>query len=89
MKEFLITVCFFISASTFAQIKKLVPFKNGDRIVFAGNNIAEHGYYETYILQYYMLHFPDRRIQVKNGGIGGDVAGQILEKFDKDILVYN
>ena len=89
MKKLLIAVCFFISASTFAQIKKLTPFKNGDRIVFAGNSIAEHGYYETYIWQYYMLHFPERRIQVKNCGIGGDVAGQILARLDRDILIDN
>lgn len=89
MKKILFSLCLFIGVSTFAQIKKLAPFKNGDRIVFAGNSITEHGYYEMYIWQYYMLHFPDRRIHIKNGGIGGDVAGQILARFDKDVLADN
>lgn len=66
-----------------AQIQ---PFKNGDRIAFVGNSITEQGYYESYIWLYYMLHFPHRRIVIFNRGIGGDVAKQIYERFDDDVL---
>lgn len=69
-----------------AQTKAPAPFKAGDRVVFAGNSITEAGFYEMYIWQYYQLHFPNERITVFNGGIGGDVAGQINDRFDLDIM---
>jgi Lysophospholipase L1 and related esterases len=69
-----------------AQVKAPAPFANGDRVVFAGNSITEAGFYGMYIWQYYQLHFPEKRITVLNGGIGGDVAGQILNRFELDIM---
>ena len=62
------------------------PFRTGDRIAFVGNSITEQGYYESYIWLYYMLHFPHRRITIFNRGIGGDVARQMYERFDDDVL---
>jgi lysophospholipase L1-like esterase len=69
-----------------AQIKAPAPFKAGDRVVFAGNSITEAGFYELYVWQYYQLHFPNQRITVCNAGIGGDVAGQINDRFDLDLV---
>jgi len=69
-----------------AQTQSLTPFQPGERIVFVGNSITEQGYYESYIWLYYMLHFPGRRITVYNGGIGGDRAKNILDRFDDDVL---
>ncbi|MEO6723197.1 MAG: SGNH/GDSL hydrolase family protein [Ferruginibacter sp.] len=86
MKKLLVIVTLFISAISYAQ-KSPQPFKAGDKIVFVGNSITEAGFYEMYIWQYYMLHFPGRKITVYNGGIGGDVAGNILARLDEDILV--
>lgn len=62
------------------------PFVKGDRVVFAGNSITEHGFYEAYIWLYYMTHFPERRITVFNGGIGGDISRQIYIRLDSDLL---
>jgi len=62
------------------------PFVKGDRVVFAGNSITEAGFYESYIWLYYMTHFPEMRIDIFNGGVGGDVAGQINTRLDGDIL---
>ena len=69
-----------------AQVQPLTPFQSGERIIFVGNSITEQGYYESYIWLYYMLHFPERRITVYNGGIGGDRAKNILDRFDEDVL---
>ena len=69
-----------------AQNSKPSPFKDGDRVVFAGNSITEAGFYPLYIWQYYQLHFPERRITVLNAGVGGDVAGQIRDRFEEDVL---
>lgn len=66
--------------------QQIKPFVKGDRVVFAGNSITEAGYYETYIWLYYMTHLPEVRIDVFNGGVGGDVAGQINTRLEGDIL---
>lgn len=62
------------------------PFQKGDRVVFVGNSITDGGHYHSYIWLYYMTHFPEKRITVLNAGIGGDVIGQILDRFDADVL---
>lgn len=76
----------FAALSGMAQVTGPAPFKAGDRVVFAGNSITEAGFYEMYIWQYYQLHFPNERITVLNGGVGGDVAGQIRDRFELDIM---
>jgi lysophospholipase L1-like esterase len=62
------------------------PFQKGDRIVFVGNSITDGGHYHSYIWLYYMTRFPDRRITCLNAGIGGDVIGQINDRFEDDVL---
>jgi lysophospholipase L1-like esterase len=62
------------------------PFQKGDRVVFVGNSITDGGHYHSYIWLYYMTRFPDRRITCLNAGIGGDVAAQIYDRFDQDVL---
>lgn len=74
-----------IAASSFSQ-QKPAPFKAGDRVVFAGNSITEAGFYESYVWLYYMTHFPNRPIEVINGGVGGDVAEQIYRRLEGDLL---
>ncbi|MES2457241.1 MAG: SGNH/GDSL hydrolase family protein [Bacteroidota bacterium] len=80
-----LSICSLLSSSALAQ-RKLEPFKKGDRVVFAGNSITEAGLYESFIWLYYMLHYPDRRIEIINGGVGGDVAGQIYDRLNGDLL---
>lgn len=77
----LFSICSYVNSQV-----AITPFVKGDRVVFAGNSITEHGYYESYIWLYYMLHFPQMRIEVFNGGVGGDVAKQIYARLDGDIL---
>jgi lysophospholipase L1-like esterase len=72
--------------AAFTATAQVAPFKTGDRIAFVGNSITEQGYYESYIWLYYMLHFPGKRIVILNRGIGGDVAKQIYDRFDDDVL---
>jgi len=64
----------------------VTPFRQGERVVFAGNSITEAGYYESYIWLYYMLHYPGRRITVYNAGIGGDRAKNIVARLDDDVF---
>lgn len=86
MKKLLFSMLFIATMLTTMAQRSPLPFKDGDRIVFTGNSITEQGFYEMYIWQYYMLHFPERKIIIKNGGIGGDNAKNILDRLDDDIL---
>jgi lysophospholipase L1-like esterase len=83
-----ISLCILLTSIFISQIEAqtLKPFVNGDRIVLMGNSITEAGYYGSNIWLYYMTHYPDRRIAVFNGGIGGDVVGQMNDRFEQDIL---
>jgi lysophospholipase L1-like esterase len=69
-----------------AQAQTAAPFKEGDRVAFLGNSITEAGFYENYIWLYYMTHFPERRIEVMNVGIGGDTAEKMNARFEGDAL---
>lgn len=86
MKSPFLLGCMLAALTGMAQVKAPAPFKTGDRVVFAGNSITEAGFYGMYIWQYYQLHFPNERITILNGGIGGDVAGQIRDRFELDIM---
>jgi lysophospholipase L1-like esterase len=86
MKYFLLSLLIVCKLGYGQSVK---PFKDGDRIVFAGNSITEAGLYENYIWLYYMTHFPEMNLQIFNGGIGGDVSGQIYDRLAKDILGKN
>lgn len=81
----------FIAAGTLraSAQQQPAPFKKGDRVVFVGNSITDGGHYHSYIWLYYMTRFPDRRITCVNAGIGGDVIGQINDRFEDDVLSKN
>ncbi|TFF38186.1 SGNH/GDSL hydrolase family protein [Mucilaginibacter psychrotolerans] len=75
---------FYTASNLYAQTIK--PFKAGDRVVFTGNSITDGGHYHAYIWLYYLTHFPNRRMQFFNAGIGGDVARQMYERLDGDVF---
>ncbi|WP_342648045.1 SGNH/GDSL hydrolase family protein [Mucilaginibacter sp. CSA2-8R] len=78
----MLAICFNSTAQT------LAPFKKGDRVVFTGNSITDGGHYHSYIWLYYITRFPNRRIDVFNAGIGGDVAQQMYERLQSDVFVH-
>ena len=73
------------TVGTLSAHAQVAPFKKGDRVVFVGNSITDGGHYHSYIWLYYMTRFPNQRIDVLNAGIGGDVAANILNRFDGDV----
>ncbi|MGN6416280.1 MAG: SGNH/GDSL hydrolase family protein [Pseudobacter sp.] len=79
----------FVALATLGTLSahaQVAPFKKGDRVVFVGNSITDGGHYHSYIWLYYMTRFPNQRIDVLNAGIGGDVAANILGRFDGDVV---
>ncbi|WPQ61718.1 SGNH/GDSL hydrolase family protein [Chitinophaga sancti] len=86
MRKKLLILFMAAGAITAKAQQQAAPFQKGDRVVFVGNSITDGGHYHSYIWLYYMTHFPERRITCVNAGIGGDVAQQIYERFDDDVL---
>ncbi|HIB38543.1 SGNH/GDSL hydrolase family protein [Mesonia sp.] len=86
MKQLFSILIVLITLATSVQAQELKPFKDGDRAVFLGNSITHAGFYESYLWLYYMTHFPERKIEILNGGSGGDVVGQMNARFEDDIL---
>lgn len=86
MKKITAGILLAIAANSQAKAQSLSPFKDGDKIAFVGNSITEAGYYGSNIWLYYMTRFPEQRITVYNAGIGGDVVGQMNDRFDTDVL---
>lgn len=69
-----------------SNAQSVKPFTNGDNVAFVGNSITDGGHYHSYIWLYYMTRFPNQRITINNCGIGGDVAENIYQRLDADIL---
>jgi lysophospholipase L1-like esterase len=86
MKQSLLAFFFTFYITTYLNAQTVQPFKPGDRVVFTGNSITDGGHYHSYILLYYLTHFPNSRIQIFNAGIGGDVAQQMYERLDSDVF---
>lgn len=69
--------------------QQVAPFKAGDNAIFVGNSITDGGHYHSYIWLYYMTRFPQEKMWMANGGIGGDTAEDILRRLDGDIIARN
>jgi lysophospholipase L1-like esterase len=86
MKPRLLVFLLIFFLSDYLNAQTVPPFKAGDRVVFTGNSITDGGHYHSYIWLYYLTHFPNRRIQIFNAGIGGDVAQQMYERLETDVF---
>lgn len=87
MKRFYLIVLF-LGNVLLLHAQTIQPFKAGDRVVFTGNSITDGGHYHSYIWLYYLTHFPNRRMQFFNAGIGGDVSRQMYERLDGDVFAH-
>ncbi|MEO6150656.1 MAG: SGNH/GDSL hydrolase family protein [Mucilaginibacter sp.] len=86
MKKFLLSITALLVLIHAQAQQQLKPFQQGDRVAFVGNSITDNGHYHSYIWLYYMTRFPNRRIEVMNGGIGGDDVKNITTRIDKDVF---
>src|SRR5258708_18872355 len=72
--------------------------KDGDRVLFYGDSITDQRLYTSYVEQYVLTHYPDRRITFLNTGWGGDsvthnacdicagVGG--LARLERDVIAH-
>lgn len=61
-------------------------FQNGDRVVFVGNSITNHGGYHHDIALFYATRYPKQNINVINSGISGNRAANVIARMDSDVL---
>ncbi len=67
---------------------------DGDRVVFYGDSITEQRLYTSFIEEYALTRFPERKIDFVNSGVGGDKvsggwAGPIDLRLQRDVFAYN
>lgn len=79
---------FILALNGFAQQANKPLFPSGSKVCFVGNSITNNGEYYNNLWMYYATRFPGEKIRFYNCGISGDVAGGILKRMDKDILVH-
>jgi len=63
-------------------------FNSNDRVCFIGNSITHAGYYHYFVNLYYATRYPELHFESFNCGISGDVAGGVLTRMQKDILIH-
>jgi lysophospholipase L1-like esterase len=71
-------------------------FKEGDTpIVFLGDSITEQRMYTTLLESYLLTRFPNRKMEFRNAGWGGDTAwlrqrgGKWEDVLDRDVLSFH
>lgn len=89
MKKFCIFLLCLLGFFKISPAQHIQPFHKGDRISFLGNSITDGGHYHSYIWLYYMTRFPNRRIDIFNSGIGGDVIKMMYDRLDADVLSHH
>ncbi len=76
-------IVFLVYASTL-QADTLL--KQGDRMVFLGDSITEQRIHTRYVMNYFALRYPDKKITFRNAGWTGDTATGALNRLDRDVL---
>ena len=80
-----------VSSSFAVEFKKTlgdIELKDGDTFVFIGDSITHQCLYTQYVEDYFYTRYPDKKIHIRNAGISGDKAKDVLDRFDEDIAKF-
>lgn len=79
----------FLNGQEFKKTPPAVQLEDGDTFVFIGNSITHQCLYTQYVEDYYYTRYPSKRIRFFNAGVSGDVAADVIRRFNDDIAEYN
>ncbi len=79
---------FFLFPSKGCLSQELPRFKDGETVCFVGNSITQAGYYQMLVQAFYATRFPGNKVKFISCGIGGDLASDMIDRFDRDVLVH-
>ena len=68
---------------------KETVFENEDNVCFIGNSITFNGSFYHNIALFYATRFPQKVITVYNCGVGGNMAANVINRMDNDILIHS
>jgi len=93
MKKICLVASLLIIALLFigADFKKTLPpiqILDGDTFVFIGNSITHQCLYTQYVEDYFYTRYPSVKIRFHNSGVSGDVADDVLHRFEEDIARF-
>ena len=98
MRSFLMLLltCAILSANALSQTDQRDAFAlhDQDRVVFYGDSITEQRLYTRFLEDYAVTRFPERKIEFRNAGVGGDKvsggwAGPVDLRVTRDLLAYH
>ena len=68
---------------------EIPPFQPGDVVCFVGDSIPHwDGSYHRYIEDFWLTRYPRVRVRYVNGGIAGNSAAYVLNRFDYDVAAW-
>lgn len=60
-------------------------FRDGETVCFLGDSITHGGRFHSYVYDYYLTRFPERKIRFVNAGVAGDSAGGAQGRLTEDV----
>ena len=86
MKRVLIGLCAMVVSVSAACAD---VFKDGETVCFLGDSITHAGRFHSFIYDYYLTRFPERKIHFINAGVSGDSAYWVQGRLTEDLVVKN
>lgn len=84
---------FTLCLSVFLAIAGLWPvsgaaetFQDGETVVFLGDSITHGRRFHSFIYDFYLTRYPERKIHFVNAGVAGDSAGGAMRRLEDDVI---
>jgi len=84
----LLIIIFLIFGADFKKTLPPIQLEDGDAFVFIGNSITHQCLYTQYVEDYFYTRYPDKKIRFHNAGVSGDVAEDVLNRFEDDVAGF-
>lgn len=65
-----------------------LEFQDGDIVMFLGDSITHNGRWHTFVRNFYLTRYPERKILFINCGVSGDNTTNVLQRMEENILIH-